>query len=225
MTDQKHSYSNFDETFRVQVGGTIYMVHQDIIAGNSKFFADKEVGSVDEQLIVIEDLEPAVFEAYISWLMFGELEFRDDDEDRGSEEVQRHFDRKRGIKLYLLGEFLGDVEFRVYVLDLFIRKIEEWMISADLIGMVWEVVTKESPLRRVVLQLRMAKVNQGLLNPDTVSGTVPEEFGEDVLSLTRNGDRMVNGSFPATVLRAMIEEHDDEYASPHSASVKETTSK
>lgn len=36
---------------------------------------------------MIEDLEPADSETYISWLMFGELEFRDDDEDRGSGEV------------------------------------------------------------------------------------------------------------------------------------------
>jgi hypothetical protein len=98
-------------------------------------------------------------------------------------------------------------------------------VGAELIGTVWEVVTKRSPLRRVVLQLTMAKVDQGLLNPDTVSCTVPEEFGEDVLSLTRNRDRMVDGSFPAAVLRAIIKENDDEYASPHSASVKETASK
>jgi hypothetical protein len=161
----------------------------------------------------------------VELVLLVEREFRDDDEDRGFEEVQRHFDRKRGIKLYLLGDFLGDVEFRVYVLDLFIRKIEEWGIGAELIGMVWEVVTKRSPLRRVVLQLTMAKVDQGLLNPDTVSGTVPEEFGKDVLSLTRNRNRMVDGSFPAAVLRAMIKENDDEHASPQSASVKETASK
>jgi hypothetical protein len=214
ITDLTYSDSNFGKVFLTQVGsGKPFMMYQDLLIKNSKFFADRQLENVEEQLIEIKDVEPAVFEAYLSWLMTGKLEFRDDEEDRGSGWMQRFFDQARGTKLYLLGDLLRDVQFRVYVLDLFIRMIEEWGISAELIGMIWEGVTSESPLRRVVLQLTVAKVDQGLLDPNAVSGTVPEEFGADVMKLAVNSNRKVDGSFPATVLRAMVEETEDEHAS------------
>jgi hypothetical protein len=86
-----------------------------------------------------------------------------DDEDCAYENVQKHRDQKRGIALYLPGDLLGEVEFRVYVLDLFITKMKTWGPSTGLIEMVWEAVPKDSPLRTVVLQLMMAEENQDFL--------------------------------------------------------------
>jgi hypothetical protein len=120
---------------RVSVGGSkSYFVHQDLLPKNAQFFKDKAAKHVDG-VIELKNVEPAVFEAYLQWLFFRPLVIRDD-EDCAYENVQKHRDQKRGIALYLLGDLLGDAEFRVHVLDLFITKIKTWGVSVGLIEMV-----------------------------------------------------------------------------------------
>jgi hypothetical protein len=148
-----------------------------------------------------------------------------DDEDCAYENVQKHRDQKRGIALYLLGDLLGDVEFRVHVLDLFITKMKTWEPSTGLIEMVWEAVPKDSPLRTVVLQLTMAEDNQDFLYQCSLGDELPLEFGADALALAMGRMNIVDDSFPATVLRTMIEGTEDENASPQLASDKDTASK
>jgi hypothetical protein len=89
--------------------------------------------------------------------------------------------------------------------DLLITKIQTWGISAGLIGLVWEAVSKDSPLRTVVLQLTKTGANKDSI---MLGGDVPVEFGADVLSLAMGRMRVVDDSLSASGLRAMIEEDD-----------------
>jgi hypothetical protein len=225
MTDLNHSYiSDFAKGFDVLVdGGKTYFAYQDI-AKSSKLFADKAAESVDDVMLVeLKDVQPAVFNNYLNWLHLGRLAIRDvgDGEVCAYENVQKYREQKRGIDLYLLGDLLGDVDFRVHVLDLLITKIQTWGNEPEWIAMVYEAAPKDSPLRTVVVQLAMKEARQEAIMSGTLDCNVAVEFGTNALSLTMLATgrmRVPDDTFPATVLRAMIERHVDEHASPQPAS-------
>jgi hypothetical protein len=67
----------------------------------------------------------------------------------------------------------------------------------------------------------MKEARQEAIMSGTLDCNVPVEFGTNALSLTMlamGRMRVPDDTFPATVLRAMIERHDDEHASPQPAS-------
>jgi len=94
------------ETFQVSVGeqGKIFVMHRDIATRHSSFFKaalSHDWKEAEEKKISLPDCEPEIFEGYLQWVYTGEVVYCS----------ERYKQALELVKLWILGDFLGDQNF------------------------------------------------------------------------------------------------------------------
>jgi hypothetical protein len=230
LTDLKCSPGDYTKVFRIEVEGQIRFVYKHIIVEKSKLFQDKAADDLDNEpegvskVVTLDVWLPAV-NAYLVWLQDGKLVLPRSRSERHSEWEREEDEQSSCALMYILGDLVGDVEFRLHILDLLITKLKKSGVREDLIVTIWQEERRRStpassPLRRVVLEMALSDPDKSVFREWAEHGSFPN-FTADLLSLALSRMKIAGDSHCQKDLRSMIEEHEDKLSSAHSASKKD----
>jgi hypothetical protein len=230
LTDLKYSPGDYTKVFRIEVQGQIRFVYKHIIVEKSKLFQDKAADDLDNEpegvskVVTLDGRLPA-FDAYLVWLHDGKLILPRSRSEYFSEWEREEDEQRSCALMYILGDLVGDVEFRVHILDLLITKLKKSGVREEPVETIWQEehcrsTLASSPLRRVILEMALSDPDQSVFRIWVGYGYYPS-FIADLLSLAISRMKVAGDSHCQKDLRSMIEEHEDELSSAHSASKKD----
>lgn len=141
------------ETFVAIVGKSRkrFMLHTELAKRSSKFFEaamSRDWKEAKEKEVVLEDVKEHHFEGYLQWLTTNEVTFV------GTPRMAAM------TKLYILGDFLGDLAFRNAVLDRIVRRAcdDNVFPGFQSIQAAWEKTPAGCPLRKLFLDIWVAPI-------------------------------------------------------------------
>lgn len=152
-----------------------FQVHKDKICAKSEFFADLCARQAWHQqqanTIWLANAEDPVFKAYMYWVSDGVVRL-----GVGADDIQGSYMRQ--VKLYVLGDKLGDAGFRSAV----IRHIMVQMTSpttrtypsADVIAHLYQHITGPSPLKTLMVEMFVSRLNRDVW--DQTASNFPSQF-------------------------------------------------
>lgn len=168
MTDLNYSPGDYTKVFRIEVQGQIRFVYKHIIVEKSKLFQAKAADDLDNEpegvskVVTLDGWLPA-FDAYLVWLHDGKLVLPHSRSGHLSEWEREEDEQSSCALMYILGDLVGDVEFRVHILDLLITKLKKSGVREELVETIWQVEHRRStpassPLRRIVLEMARSRI-------------------------------------------------------------------
>ena len=122
-----------------------FTLHTDVACRSSKFFQtalDRDWKESQTNTVVLHDVKAAHFESYLQWLSTNDHSFLEE------------YDLVELAKLYILGDFLDDSDFRVAMLrSLAKRAIERnTRPRRKAVESIWDQTPENSPLRKMILE-------------------------------------------------------------------------
>lgn len=194
------------KTFIAVVGeeGKEFMLHTDVASRSSKFFAaatNRDWRESRQNRVNLVELEVKEFEQYLQWLSTHDHSFLDG----------IHFTQL--ARLYILGDFLDDSAFRVFILNIFVKQaVEDNVYPAHTtVILTCEQTPESSPLRKIIVEIWNTASIKSLANRLTsTEKDVPKEFIADCLHRIGDTQARANESILGYSRRRAIESRRDE---------------
>jgi len=184
LTD--HTRSNiheFDNIITVLVGENKkrFILHQNAVCDKSKFFkaaCSKQWLEGQERIVRLPEVDEVTFQAYFRWIYSGDVQEPTCTEQ--SDASAKRTEQESLIKLYLLGDTLDDVELRSKATSrLFtVMRSHDTIPSVPNLNLIYESTMSGSPLRKMVVDVFVARVDRGLFK--MYAGSSPADFGKEV---------------------------------------------
>lgn len=166
----------------------MFIVHKDILCANSKFFqaacSERWLRSTEaERKIKLPEVDPQVFQGYLSWIYSGELDlsaFTFTQKETSAMQINAARDVAKYVELYLLGDRLDDIGLRNKTMRTLVLETHATArpITAN---RVWDNTPGNSPIRRMIVDRAIALAPRTLLACSLTK--YPKEFVEQVAQL------------------------------------------
>lgn len=140
-----------------------FVVHKDIICAHSKFFAAacSECWIEGQKKVVhIREHDPMTFQAYMAWLSTHTVNVRVQALPEGTELCQQmRFQQTQLIDLYLLGDFVDDLQLRNNVTMALVHETSV-LPSPSNMARIWNFTLPNNPLRRMYIDRAIMRTNR-----------------------------------------------------------------
>lgn len=194
------------KTFIVVVGdgGKEFTLHTDVAVRSSKFFhaaMSNDWNESRQNRVTLKEPRTVNFEFYLQWLSTNEHSFLGD------------LALYQLAELYILGDFLDDLAFRVTMINHFVKRAVDNDVhpGSSIVTPTWERTPEGSPLRKIIVEIWIACPIKNLAARFTKPGRdFPKAFIIDCLQ--RIGDTQARAKVEITgdERRRMIESRRDE---------------
>lgn len=173
------------------------MIHKDLICAHSKFFAAACSESWLEgqtKVVTLRERAPVDFQAYVVWLHTHTVAVQPDPAAMTSELRKKWAQNVLLIRLYLLGEFIGDLQLRNHVMKSLLE-LKATFPAPDFIRHIWDHTIPKNPLRRMLVDKAIMCTERASIT-DRIE-RYPEGFVQDLAVglLRQTGVTMDKASF------------------------------
>lgn len=175
------------------------MVHNSIASKSSRYIQSalkNDWKEGQEKHVSLTEHEPDALEAYINWLYTEEVTLKDAEEkcqhhETSSSQQTRESDCRfkhslKLVKMYILGDYLNDMQFCNAVIDV-LEYMKGCPPGIDAIIWVWAHTMRGCPLRTLILERWAASLDTGAATTVEFMKkhdlNVPKEFLFDFLAL------------------------------------------
>lgn len=152
--------AGFNKVFTVLIGPKSYdeafTIHEDVLRSTSKFFqsaCSKALAEKIERGSRLPEVQPNLFQMYTVWVYSGKVVIN---EKKYSFPVSQ---LELLLHAWLLGDVLGDAQFRNQVMRTCVEKLPTFDIvpNVDIFTHVWKKTTPRSPLRKMLVDVIVAR--------------------------------------------------------------------
>lgn len=158
-----NSIADFENTITVLVGSEEkrFMLHQDAVCAQSKFFqaaCSNKWREGQEKVVRLPEVEPVHFKVYCDWIYSDEVSEVTATQEEESEE--KAAEDKRLMEIYVLGDTLDDVALRNRVVLMFWKRMRSYKFlpSAEVWQWVWGSLPQGSLMRRMVVDVLVSRL-------------------------------------------------------------------
>jgi hypothetical protein len=146
--------------------------------------------SAEPRLIDLSDEHPEAFQAYVQWLYSNKVALKVVPEDLDDNDNPQYDDTRMHslIVSYVLGEKLIDTAYQNAIIAVLIRYAHEVgrYPCDNSIKLAYERTTKDSPLRRLLLDFYVWQADESWVDPSVVKNTCIEFATDLIIALLKN---------------------------------------